>query len=111
MLTPITKQGDEHIYILFQIGIIDWVSVCYMCTYRFVWMLIGSESTYGDALSILNEVHVIGNLADGDKVLQKKSYQGIFRCRAGVGGQGSHEAMESPQALIAPLKRGSGELR
>ena len=111
MLTPIKKQGDEHIYILFQIGIIDWVSVCYMCTYRFVWMLIGSESTYGDALSILNEVHVIGNLADGDKVLLKKSCQGIFRCRAGVGGQGSHEAMESPQALIAPLKRGSGELR
>ena len=82
-----------------------------MGTYRFVWMLIGSEITYGDALSILYEVHVKGNHADGDKVLQKKSYQGIFRCRAGVGGQGSHEAMESPQALIAPLKRGSGELR
>ena len=57
------------------------------------------------------EVHVKGNHADGDKYLLKKSYQGIFRCRAGVGGQGSHEAMESPQALIAPLKRGSGELR
>ena len=73
-------------------------------------MLIGSEITYGDALPILYEVHVKGNHADGDKVRQKKSYQGIFRCRAGVGGQGSHEAMESPQALIAPLKRGSGEL-
>ena len=35
--------------------------------------------------------------------------QGIIRCRAGVGGQGSHAAMESPEALIAPLKRGSGE--
>ena len=73
MLTPIKKQGDEHIYILLQISIIDWVSVCYMGTYRFVWMLIGSEITYGDALSILNEVHVIGNHADRDKVLLKKS--------------------------------------
>ena len=73
MLTPIKKQGDEHIYILLQISIIDWVSVCYMGTYRFVWMLIGSEITYGDALSILYEVHVIGNHADRDKVLLKKS--------------------------------------
>ena len=73
MLTPIKKQGDEDIYILLQIGIIDWVSVCYMGTYRFVWMLIGSEITYGDALSILYEVHVIGNHADRDKVLLKKS--------------------------------------
>ena len=40
---------------------------------RFVWMLIGSEITYGDALSILYEVHVIGNHADGDKDLLKKS--------------------------------------
>ena len=40
---------------------------------RFVRMLIGSEITYGDALSILYEVHVKGNHADGDKVLQKKS--------------------------------------
>ncbi len=44
-----------------------------MGTYRFVWMLIGSEITYGDALSILCEVHVKGNHADGDKVLLKKS--------------------------------------
>ena len=73
MLTPIKKQCDEHIYILLQISIIDWVSVCYMGTYRFVWMLIGSEITYGDALSILYEVHVIGNHADRDKVLLKKS--------------------------------------
>ena len=111
MLTPIKKQGDEHIYILLKIGIIDWMSGCYMGVYRFVRMLIGSEITYGDALSILYEVRGKGNHADRDKVLLKKSYQGIFRCRAGVGGQGSHEAMESPQALIAPLKRGSGELR
>ncbi len=44
-----------------------------MDTLRFVWMLIGSEITYGDALSILYEVHVKGNHTDGDKVLQKKS--------------------------------------
>ena len=73
MLTPIKKQGDEHIYILLQIGIINWISVCYMDILRFVWMLIGSEITYGDALSILYEVRVIGNHADGDMVLLKKS--------------------------------------
>ena len=43
MLTPIKKQGDEHIYILLKIGIIDWMSGCYMGVYRFVRMLIGSE--------------------------------------------------------------------
>ena len=43
MLTPIKKQGDEHIYILLKIGIIDWMSGCYMGTCMFVWMLIGSE--------------------------------------------------------------------
>ena len=43
MLTPIKKQGDEHIYILLQIGIINWISVCYVDILRFVWMLIGSE--------------------------------------------------------------------
>ena len=73
MLTPIKKQGDEHIYILLQIGIINWISVCYVDILRFVWMLIGSEITYGDALSILYEVRVIGNHADGDMVLLKKS--------------------------------------
>ena len=49
---------------------------------RFVWMLIGSEITYGDALSILYEVQVKGNHSDGDKGLQKKSGQGenpVFR--------------------------------
>ena len=106
MLTPIKKQGDEHIYILLKIGIIDWMSGCYMGVYRFVRMLIGSEITYGDALSILYEVHVIDNHADGDKDLLKKSCQGIIRCRAGVGVQGSHEAMESPQALMCPLEKG-----
>ena len=40
---------------------------------RFFRMLIGSEITYGDALSILYEVHVKGNHADRDKVLLKKS--------------------------------------
>ena len=73
MLTPIKKQGDEHIYFLLKIGIIDWMSGRYMGVYRFVRMLIGSEITYGDALSILYEVHVKGNHADGDKVLLKKS--------------------------------------
>ena len=77
MLTPIKKQGDEHIYIQLQISIIDWVSVCYMGTYRFVRMLIGSEITYRDALSILYEVHVKGNHEDRDKVLLKKSCHGI----------------------------------
>ena len=73
MLTPIKKQGDEHIYILLQISIIDCVSVRYVNILRFVRMLIGSEITYRDALSILYEVHVIGNHADRDKVLLKKS--------------------------------------
>ena len=48
-----------------------------MGTCRFVRMLIGSEITYRDALSILYEVHVIGNHADRDKVLLKKSCHGI----------------------------------
>ena len=73
MLTPIKKQGDEHIYILLQISIINWISVRYVDILRFVWMLIGSEITYRDALSILYEVHVIGNHADRDKILLKKS--------------------------------------
>ena len=77
MLTPIKKQGDEHICILLQIGIINWISVRYVDIMRFVWMLIGSEIAYGDALSILYEVHVKGNHADGDKVLLKKSYHEI----------------------------------
>ncbi len=77
MLTPIKKQGDEHVYILLQISIIDWVSVRYVDILRFVRMLIGSEITYRDALSILYKVHVIGNHADRDKVLLKKSCHGI----------------------------------
>ena len=40
-------------------------------------MLIGSEITYRDALSILYVVHVKGNHADRDKVLLKKSCHGI----------------------------------
>ncbi len=48
---------------------------------RFVWMLIGSVITYGDALSILYEVHVIGNHADGDMVLLKKSCHEITLLR------------------------------
>ena len=30
----------------------------------------------------------------------------VIRCRAGAGRQGSHAAMESPKALIAPLESG-----
>ena len=45
MLTPIKKQGDEHIYILLQFNIIDCMSVCYVDIRRFVWMLISSEIT------------------------------------------------------------------
>ena len=44
MLTPIKKQGDEHIYILLQISVINWISVRYVDILRFVWMLIGSEN-------------------------------------------------------------------
>ena len=36
----------------------------------------------------------------------QQQQQGIIRCRAGVGGQGSHEAMESPEALMCPLEKG-----
>ena len=43
MLTPVKKQGDEHIYILLQISIINWISVSYVSILRSVWMLIGSE--------------------------------------------------------------------
>ncbi len=43
MLTPIKKQGDEHIYILLQISIINWISARYADILRLVWMLIGSE--------------------------------------------------------------------
>ena len=67
------KKGDEHIYIPPQISIVDWLSVRYMDIPRFFRMLIGSEITYRDALSILYEVHVKGNHADRDKVLLKKS--------------------------------------
>ena len=44
MLTPIKKQCDEHIYILLQISIINWISVRYVDILRFVWMLISSEN-------------------------------------------------------------------
>ncbi len=107
MLTPIKKQGDEHIYILLQIGIIDWVSVCYMDTYRFVWMLIGSEITYRDALSILYEVHVKGNHADRDKVLLKKSCHGITPAVAKA--RSAQVLRNSPPAMPLtgyPLTRG-----
>ena len=45
MLTPIKKQGNEHICILLQFDIIDWASVGYVNVCRLVWMLISSEIT------------------------------------------------------------------
>ena len=57
------------------------MSGCYIDIYRFVWMLIGSEITYDDALFILYEVRVIGNHADGDMVLLKKSCHEITLLR------------------------------
>ena len=107
MLTPIKKQGDEHIYILLQISIIDWVSVRYVNILRFVRMLIGSEITYGDALSILYEVHVKGNHADGDMVLLKKSYHEIALPAAKA--RFAQVLRNSPRAmplLSYPLTRG-----
>ena len=53
MLTPIKKQGGEHIYILLQFDIIDWMLGCYMGIYGSVWMLIGSEISYGTACIVL----------------------------------------------------------
>ena len=107
MLTPIKKQGDEHISILHQISIINWISVCYVDILRFVWMLIGSEITYGDALSILYEVHVKGNHADGDKVLLKKSCHGITPAAAKA--RFAQVLRNSPRAMPLtgyPLTRG-----
>ena len=57
------------------------MSGCYIDIYRFVWMLIGSEITYDDAFFILYEVRVIGNHADGDMVLLKKSCHEITLLR------------------------------
>ena len=36
--------------------------------------------------------------------------QGIIRCQAGVGGQSSRAAMESPKALMCPLEKGDDGL-
>ena len=43
-------------------------------------------------------------------VTVQKEQQGIIRCRAGVGWQGSRAAMESPQALMCPLEKGVREM-
>ena len=53
--------------------VITCKSIHYTDTNDLISMLIGSEITYGDALSILYEVCVIVNHADRDKVLLKKS--------------------------------------
>ena len=60
-------------------------------------MLIGSEITYGDALSILYEVHVKGNHADGDKVLQKKSCHEITPAAAKA--RSAQVLRNSPRAM------------
>ena len=70
-------------------------------------MLTGSEITYGDALSILYEVHVKGNHADGDKVLLKKSYHEIALPAAKA--RFAQVLRNSPRAmplLSYPLTRG-----
>ena len=41
--------------------------------------------------------------------LSKRSNKASSDAGQGLAGRESHEAMESPKALIAPLKRGSGE--
>ncbi len=49
-----------------------------------------------------------------DYASKKAQSEGLTRhlqMPAGVGWQGSHEAMESPEALIAPLKRGLGGIK
>ena len=81
----------------FKSNIINWISVCYVDILRFVWMLIGSEITYGDALSILYEVHVKGNHADGDKVLQKKSCHEITPAAAKA--RSAQVLRNSPRAM------------
>ena len=78
-----------------------------MGVYRFVRMLIGSEITYGDALSILYEVRVIVNHADRDKVLLKKSCHEITLPAAKA--RFAQVLRNSPRAmplLSYPLTRG-----
>ena len=70
-------------------------------------MLIGSEITYGDALSILYEVHVKGNHANGDKVLLKESCHEITLPAAKA--RFAQVLRNSPRAmplLSYPLTRG-----
>ena len=68
-----------------------------MDIYRFVWMLIGSEITYDDALFILYEVRVIGNHADGNMVLLKKSCHEITPAAAKA--RFAQVLRNSPQAM------------
>ncbi len=75
MLTPIKKQGDEHIYILLKIDIIDWMSGCYMGVYRFVRMLIGSEINRDFTLSPIFETVVS---CDKNKKTPRRMRCGVF---------------------------------
>ncbi len=68
-----------------------------MGIYGFVWMLIGSEITYDDALFILYEVRVIGNHSDRDKVLLKKSCHEITPAAAKA--RFAQVLRNSPQAM------------
>ena len=60
-------------------------------------MLIGSEITYGDALPILYEVHVIGNHSDRDMVLLKKSCHEITPAAAKA--RSAQVLRNSPRAM------------
>ena len=75
MLTPIKKQGDEHIYIPLKIGIIDWMSGCYMGVYKFVRMLIGSEINRDFTLSPIFETVVS---CDNNKKTPRRMCCGVF---------------------------------
>ena len=63
-------------------------------------MLIGSEITYDDAFFILYEVRVIGNHADGDKVLLKKSCHEITPAAAKA--RFAQVLRNSPRAMPLP---------
>ena len=61
MLTPIKKQGDEHICIQSQPCVITYKSIHYTNTNGLIRMLIGSEITCVCFLDILHKVHIGGN--------------------------------------------------
>ena len=91
-------------------------------TWRSLYLLTGCESILSSVAPISGcSVFSLDMPLGSNRVRQQSpvmsdrsghaQQQGIIRCRAGVGEQGSCAAMESPEALIAPLKRGVGGLR